>query len=62
MNRCKDCKFRTEGGYCISEYLGEGYPDYHAEPDKMLLYSYDEDGSFGLVRILDVYIGIKKLD
>jgi hypothetical protein len=59
MNRCKDCKFRNEAGECTSSKISDsarwpgGYYDDEEEEREniektkdMLLYSYDEGGSF----------------
>ena len=52
MNRCKDCKFRSKKGTCVSLKIRDDVPWYdddenHQEKIKdMLLYSYDEGGSF----------------
>jgi hypothetical protein len=47
MNLCKDCKHRDDAGYCGNNNLQEGtyYQDTEAAK-AMLLYSYDEGGSF----------------
>jgi hypothetical protein len=59
MNRCKDCKFRNEEGECTSAKISDNtrwpggyYNDKEKEIENrdqtkdMLLYGYDEGGSF----------------
>ena len=72
MNRCKDCRFRDEDGICNNPKITDTqrwHVDYdedeneHKEKIKdMLLYSYDEGGSFFVGEEFGCVHWCKKLD
>lgn len=46
MNTCKNCEYRLDNGYCGNDKLAEKNGQSDSEKKDMMLYSYDEGGSF----------------